>query len=69
MNFMLENGLISVSIVVEDQELDFSLWDHHGETDDVRGFQTMLTKKDAKKLLRVLDKWVSTGAIDGPVTQ
>ena len=60
----LENGFISVSIYgMDDKELDFSMWDHRSR-DNAHRFQTLLTKKDAKRILRVLDRWVSNQPLE-----
>jgi len=63
MQILLESGFISVNLEEDDKERDLCLWDHRGETKGVRGFQTMLTKKDAKQILHVLDKWISEGKL------
>ena len=64
MDILLENGFISVIIERDsDKELDFGLWDHRPCT-NACGFQTMLTKNDAKKLLRVLDQWISRDVVE-----
>jgi hypothetical protein len=57
MELVLENGF-KVYVEVEDKELDFTLIDTT-TTENAYAFQTMLTKKDAKKIARVLDSWVS----------
>jgi len=65
MQILLENGFISVLLEEESNKaLDLGLWDHRGETKGVRGFQTMLTKKDAKAIAKALDNWISFGKLE-----
>ena len=57
----LENEAIKIFIdrekyADETEQLDFSFWDTRPGNG---GFQTMLTKKDAKAILKVLDNWIS----------
>jgi len=64
MQILLESGFISVNLEEDDKELDLCLWDHRGENKGVRGFQTMLTKKDAKAIAKALDNWISFGKLE-----
>lgn len=64
MEITLENGF-NVYILEsgdQDKELDFSMTDN-SEKGNSYGFQTILTKKDARAIMRTLDGWLSNQGI------
>ena len=47
----------------DDKEIEFSMFDTR-TPEIAKGFQTMLTKEDAKQISKVLDRWVSNLSIE-----
>ncbi len=58
MEIVLENGLKIYIEEFDDKSLDFTMIDPR-ETGNAYGFHSILTKKDATKLSRALDGWLS----------
>ena len=61
---LLENRFVTVNVEkASDKEVAILFWDNRGDIEEEVGFQTTLTKEDAKHIVRILDDWVSRGVV------
>lgn len=54
----LENGFLIYVEEVDEKALDFTMINTRSK-DNEFGFQTIITKKDAREIIRTLDYWLS----------